>query len=75
MSCEHPITRQILVDGKPSGLAFCADCGQQLPAPAPCGHPPERLYSWLARDDTAPGGQVLVVACSDCGAVLQGGAS
>ena len=37
-----------------------------------CTHPSERLHAWWARDDTAPGGQVLVVACNDCGAVLQG---
>ena len=38
-----------------------------------CTHPPERLHAWWARDDTAPGGQVLCVACNACGAVLQGG--
>ena len=40
-----------------------------------CTHPPERLHAWWARDDTAPGGQVLCVACNACGAVLQGDAS
>lgn len=44
------------------------------PDPAPCQHPPERLYTWFARDDTMAGGQALCVACCDCGAVLQGGA-
>ena len=39
-----------------------------------CTHPSERLHAWWARDDTAPGGQVLCVACNECGAVLQGGA-
>ena len=44
------------------------------PERAPCSHPPARQYAWLARDDTAPAGHVLCVACCDCGAVLQGGA-
>ena len=70
--CSHPVTRQILVNGQPSGIAFCPDCGAQLAAP--CSHPPARQYAWLARDDTAPAGHVLCVACCDCGAVLQGGA-
>lgn len=38
----------------------------------PCQHPPTRRFAWFARDDTAPGGQVLCVACCDCGAILQG---
>lgn len=38
----------------------------------PCQHPPARRYAWFARDDTAPGGTVLCVACCDCGAVLAG---
>lgn len=38
----------------------------------PCQHPLTRRFAWFARDDTAPGGQVLCVACCDCGAVLQG---
>lgn len=41
--------------------------------PRPCQHPPSRRFAWIARDDTVPGGDVLVVACCDCGAVLQGG--
>lgn len=46
--------------------------------PGACPHPPTRLYGWLARDDTSPGGRiappghVFCVACSACGAVLQG---
>ena len=39
-----------------------------------CQHPTTRLYSWFARDDTAPDGQVLCVCCSQCGAILTGGA-
>ena len=42
-------------------------------AGATCQHPATRRFAWFARDDTAPGGQVLCVCCSDCGAVLQGG--
>lgn len=38
-----------------------------------CNHPPTRLYVWWARDDRAPGGRVLCVACYDCGKVLNGG--
>lgn len=72
-TCQHPVTRIILVDGAPSGAAFCPDCGAQLQA-QPCQHPAARLFAWLARDDTAPGGQVLCVGCCDCGAVLAGGA-
>lgn len=34
-----------------------------------CTHPSERLYAWFAHDG------VLCVACNECGAVLQGGAS
>ena len=29
-TCQHPTARLILVDGKPSGVAFCASCGVQL---------------------------------------------
>ena len=29
-TCLHPTTRFILVDGKPTGAAFCASCGVQL---------------------------------------------
>ena len=32
-----------------------------------CPHPPHRLFSWVAYDGT------LVIACSECGACLQGG--
>ncbi len=39
-----------------------------------CDHPPNRLWAWFARDDTEPTGDVLCVACCDCGAVLAGGA-
>lgn len=38
-----------------------------------CQHPPERYYSWYARDDRAPRGRVLCVVCCDCGHVLLGG--
>lgn len=44
------------------------------PEPAACNHPVARRFAWYARDDAAPGGLVLCVACSDCGAVLQGAA-
>ena len=40
----------------------------------PCHHPAERRYAWFARDDTQPGGDVLVITCCDCGQVLQGAA-
>lgn len=39
-----------------------------------CQHRPADLYSWYARHDGMPGGRVLVVTCTACGAVLQGGA-
>ena len=45
---------------------------RRLDPPPPCQHPPARRYAWIARDDTAPDGAVLVIACCDCGAVLQG---
>jgi len=35
-----------------------------------CPHPPAKIYSWYARDDTAPTGKHLCVACQ-CGAVLR----
>jgi hypothetical protein len=47
-----------------------------------CLHPPNRLFAWYARDDGvvrkkkdrgAGSGQVLCVACCDCGQVLEGG--
>lgn len=38
-----------------------------------CPHPPQRLWSWFARDDTHRRGEVLCVGCCDCGAVLLGG--
>lgn len=38
-----------------------------------CNHPPNRLYSWFARDDTTPTGTILCVTCRDCGAILKGG--
>ena len=42
--------------------------------PETCKHPADRLFAWMARDGTAPGGLVLCVACCDCGQVLQGAA-
>lgn len=45
------------------------------PNGAPCYHPPARLFAWYARDDTAPGGQVLCVVCLECQTVLAGGAT
>lgn len=38
-----------------------------------CTHAPKDLYSWYARDDNAEGGKVLVITCTSCGEVLQGG--
>lgn len=38
-----------------------------------CQHPATRLYTWVARDDSAPDGRVLCVACCQCGAILHGG--
>jgi hypothetical protein len=35
---------------------------------APCAHPPARLFTWFAHDDT------LCIACCDCGEVLAGAA-
>lgn len=35
--------------------------------PAPCAHPPTRLYCWHV-------GEVVCVGCCQCGAVLQGAA-
>ncbi len=71
MTCPHPVTRHILVDGVTSGAAFCPDCGARLTAP--CPHPAGRLFVWLARDDGAPGGMALCVGCCACGQVLAGG--
>jgi hypothetical protein len=34
----------------------------------PCNHPPARLFTWFAHDDT------LCIACCDCGEVLAGAA-
>lgn len=36
--------------------------------PTPCAHPPTRLFSWHAHDNT------LCIACCDCGDVLAGAA-
>ena len=44
------------------------------PDQTPCQHPPARRFAWFARDDSAPGGEVLCVCCSQCGGILQGGA-
>lgn len=47
-----------------------------------CKHPPDRLFAWYARDDRvvrkhpdrgAKSGQVLCIACCECGEVLEGG--
>lgn len=38
-----------------------------------CTHAPQDLYTWYARDDNAEGGKVLVITCTSCGEVLQGG--
>jgi len=35
----------------------------------PCGHPPERIYAWIAYDG------VLCAGCCDCGRVLTGAAT
>lgn len=48
------------------------------PAPATnptCPHPPHRLRCWMARDDRAPSGNVLVVCCLDCQQTVRGGDS
>lgn len=42
---------------------------------SPCMHPAHRLYAWHATDCTTQTGYVLVVACCDCGRVLQGKAN
>jgi len=47
---------------------------QSKPNPLFCPHPPARVRAWFARDDSQPTGQVVVVACCDCGAVLTGSA-
>lgn len=57
-----------------AGLATEPEEPAAGPGQDACRHPADRLFAWLARDDTAPGGVVLCVACCDCGAVLQGGA-
>jgi hypothetical protein len=36
-----------------------------------CQHPAHRLHAWTARDDSAKAGEVLCVACCDCGKVLK----
>lgn len=38
-----------------------------------CTHAPQDLYTWHARDDSAEGGKALVITCTSCGEVLQGG--
>lgn len=40
-------------------------------AGAACTHPPSRIYSGVARDDTKPGGWVQWVGCTACGAMLK----
>jgi hypothetical protein len=35
-----------------------------------CTHPPARLYSGVARDDTKPGGKAVWIGCMDCGTIL-----
>lgn len=37
-----------------------------------CKHPPDRLWAWMARDDTVPGGELFCVTCCVCGGVLAG---
>jgi hypothetical protein len=39
---------------------------------ASCRHPSASIRAWYARDDSAPNGQVLCIACCKCGAVLKG---
>ena len=41
---------------------------EALAAGDACPHPPARLYSWTAADDT------FCICCCDCGAVLDGAA-
>jgi hypothetical protein len=47
-----------------------------------CNHPPNRVWAWYARDDSivrkhkvagAGNGEILCLACCDCGEVLEGG--
>ena len=40
-----------------------------------CVHPPERLYTWFARDDRLPSGMTVCVGCCQCGAILKGQAN
>lgn len=40
---------------------------QEVADTTPCTHPPTRLYCWHV-------GDVVCIACCDCGAVLKGGA-
>jgi len=40
-----------------------------------CNHPPKHLYSWYARNDSAPQGKVLVIVCKKCHTILKGSAS
>ena len=42
--------------------------------PAPCKHPPTRLYSWWACGDDGSERSVLCIACCACGKVLKGAA-
>lgn len=64
---------QLLRDFRAAGERLRADDDQWHAMT--CQHPATRLYAWTARDDLAPGGRILVVACCDCGAVLHGGAA
>jgi len=76
------MTTYICVNGVPrvmvredGYLVTVANVPTPEPSTAACQHPAARNFAWFARDDTAAGGQVLCIACCDCGAVLQGAAS
>ena len=38
-----------------------------------CTHKPTDLFTYYARDDSAPEGRVLVIICKKCHAILKGG--
>ena len=41
--------------------------------PATCRHETPQQFSWYARDDTVPGGEILIVICMGCDTVIQEG--
>ena len=56
-------------------LETCCDEDCRDWKPQTCTHPPEKLYTWFARDDNQPSGMMVCVGCCQCGAILRGSTS